>query len=276
VARERAGPLEYSRKFWVRAWLVATFVFLYAPIAILVAFSFNDSRRNIVWQGFTLEYYDKAWRNASLIEAFANSIAIALIATAISTVIGALLALALWRFRFPGKPAVEGAMALPIVIPEICMGVALLVFFSRLGFPSGLPWPLNLTPIVLSHVAFCFPFVTVVVRARLEGFDRSLEEASKDLGASEWQTLWNVMVPHMGPGLVAGALLAMTLSLDDFVITFFTSGPDTITFPVKIYSMVRFGATPEVNAASTVLIAITILLTIVAMRLQAPAKAETG
>jgi len=135
---------------------------------------------------------------------------------------------------------------------------------------------LNLTPIILSHVAFCFPFVTVVVRARLEGFDRSLEEASKDLGASEWQTLWHVMVPYMGPGLLAGALLAMTLSLDDFVITFFTSGPDTITFPVKIYSMVRFGATPEVNAASTVLIAITILLTIVAMRLQAPAKAETG
>jgi spermidine/putrescine transport system permease protein len=269
-------PLDYTRRWWLRLWLALTFLFLYAPIVILVVFSFNDSKRNIVWRGFTTKYYADAWGNASLIEAFTNTLVIAVIATVLSTVIGALLALALWRFRFPGKPALEAGAALPIVIPEICMGVALLVFFSRLGFPSGLPWPLNLTPIVLSHVAFCFPFVTVVVRARLEGFDRSLEEASKDLGASEWQTLWNVMVPHMGPGLVAGALLAMTLSLDDFVITFFTSGPDTITFPVKIYSMVRFGATPEVNAASTVLIAITILLTIVAMRLQAPAKAETG
>jgi spermidine/putrescine transport system permease protein len=272
MARERAGPLEYSRKFWVRAWLVATFLFLYAPIVILVAFSFNDSRRNIVWQGFTLDYYERAWRNASLIEAFANSIAIALIATLISTVIGALLALALWRFRFPGKPAVEGAMALPIVIPEICMGVALLAFFARTGWPTGLPWPLNLGPIVAGHVAFCFPFVAIVVRARMAGFDRALEEASKDLGAGEWQTFRRITLPYMRPGLIAGALLAMTLSLDDFVITFFTSGPETLTFPVKVYSMVRFGATPEVNAASTVLIAVTILLTVIAMRLQRPTR----
>jgi spermidine/putrescine transport system permease protein len=263
-----AGPLDYARRWWLRAWLFAVFLFLYAPIVILVVFSFNDSRRNIVWRGFTTEYYAEAWNNASLTEAFANTMTIALLSTVLSTLIGALLALALWRFRFAGKPALEAAAALPIVIPEICLGVALLVFFNRLGWPQGLPWPLNLTPIVLSHVAFSFPFVMIVVRARLEGFDRSLEEASKDLGASEWQTLRNVMVPHMGPGLVAGALLAMTLSLDDFVITFFTSGPDTITFPIKIYSMVRFGATPEVNAASTVLIATTIVLTVLAMRLQ--------
>jgi spermidine/putrescine transport system permease protein len=264
-----AGPLDYARRWWLRAWLLAVFLFLYAPIVILVVFSFNDSRRNIVWRGFTTEYYAEAWNNASLTEAFANTMTIALLSTVLSTLIGALLALALWRFRFPGKPALEAAAALPIVIPEICLGVALLVFFNRLGWPQGLPWPLNLAPIVLSHVAFSFPFVMIVVRARLEGFDRSLEEASKDLGASEWQTFKNVMVPYMGPGLVAGALLAMTLSLDDFVITFFTSGPDTITFPIKIYSMVRFGATPEVNAASTVLIATTIVLTVLAMRLQA-------
>jgi spermidine/putrescine transport system permease protein len=263
-----AGPLDYARRWWLRAWLLAVFLFLYAPIVILVVFSFNDSRRNIVWRGFTTEYYARAWENASLIEAFANTMTIALLSTVFSTLVGALLALALWRFRFPGKPALEAAAALPIVIPEICLGVALLVFFNRLGWPQGLLWPLNLAPIVLSHVAFSFPFVMIVVRARLEGFDRSFEEASKDLGASEWQTFRNVMVPYMGPGLVAGALLAMTLSLDDFVITFFTSGPDTITFPIKIYSMVRFGATPEVNAASTVLIAITIVLTVVAMRLQ--------
>ena len=136
--------LDYSRRLWVRLWLLLVFVFLYAPIVALVAFSFNDSKRNIVWQGFTLDYYAKAWNNASLFEAFTNSLVIAFVSTLVSTVIGALLALALWRFRFPFKPVAEGAVALPIVIPEICMGVALLAFFSRVGWPNDLVWPLNL------------------------------------------------------------------------------------------------------------------------------------
>lgn len=274
--REPIGPLDYTRRLWLRSWLLVVFVFLYAPIFILVVFSFNDSRRNIVWQGFTTEYYGRAAANASLIEAFSNSLVIALVSTALSTVIGALLALGLWRFRFLGRAALDGASALPIVIPEICMGVALLVFFNRIGFPTDLPWPFSLTPIVIGHVSFSFPFVAVVVRARMAGFDRSLEEASKDLGASEWQTFWSITVPYMKPGLIAGGLLAMTLSLDDFVITFFTSGPGTLTFPVQVYSMVRFGATPEVNAASTVLIVLTVILTIVAVRLQRPDKQAGG
>ncbi|MCB1969463.1 MAG: ABC transporter permease [Geminicoccaceae bacterium] len=269
---ERKGVLDYGRQWWVRIWMLCVFVFLYAPIVILVVFSFNDSKRNIVWRGFTLDYYYKAISNSSLIEAFTNSIFIAIISTTVSTAMGALIALGLWRFRFPGRSVLEGLNALPIVIPEICMGVSLLVLFNRIGWPNDLPWPFNLGPIVIGHVVFSFPFVAVVVRARMEGFDRSLEEASKDLGASEWQTFRRVTVPYMKPGLVAGALLAMTLSLDDFVITFFTSGPDTLTFPIKVYSMVRFGATPEVNAASTVLILITLLLTVVAMRLQKPEK----
>ena len=268
------GPLDYTRRWWLRAWLALTFVFLYAPIAILILFSFNDSRRNIVWQGFTFDYYVKAANNLSLIEAFTNSLVIALLSTVISVVLGGLFALALHRFRFPGKPAVEAANQLPIVVPEICMGVALLVFFAEVGWPRGLPWPLSLANIVAGHVAFSFPFVAVVVRARLQGFDRAQEEASRDLGASEFQSFRRVTLPYMRPGLIAGGLLAMTLSLDDFVITFFTSGPETLTFPVKVYSMVRFGATPEVNAASTVLIAITIALTVVAMRLQAPPKTD--
>jgi spermidine/putrescine transport system permease protein len=278
LGRSPIGPLDYTRRLWLRLWLFAVFVFLYAPIVILVVFSFNDSRRNIVWQGFTTDYYLKAAENASLIEAFGNSLIIAFVSTVLSTIIGALMALALWRFRFPGRAGLDGAVALPIVIPEICMGVALLVFFNRVGWPAGMPWPLNLTPIVIGHVAFSFPFVAVVVRARMAGFDRSLEEASKDLGASEWQTFWNVTVPFMKPGLIAGGLLAMTLSLDDFVITFFTSGPGTLTFPVQVYSMVRFGATPEVNAASTVLIVVTVLLTVIAVRWQRPDKqaAELG
>ena len=250
-----------------------TFVLLYAPIITLMMFSFNDSRRNIVWKGFTFKYYIKAWNNDGLIEAFTNSLTIAIISTLVSTVIGTMVALTLWRFRFPGKPAYEGFMALPIVVPEICMGVAMLVFFARIGWPSGMPWPLNLSAITIAHIAFSFPFVAVVVRARLVGFNRELEEAAKDLGASEWQTFRDVILPFMKPGVVAGALLAFTLSLDDFVITFFTSGPDTVTFPVKVYSMVRFSVTPEVNAASTVLVVITVIATFFAMKFQAPDKA---
>jgi spermidine/putrescine transport system permease protein len=270
--RDPIGPLEFTRRTWVRLWLLAVFVFLYAPIVVLIAFSFNQSKRNIVWTGFTTDWYGRALNNASLIEAFTNSIMIAVISTILSVVLGGLLALGLHRFRFPGKPVLDGVSALPIVIPEICMGVSLLVFYARIGWPSGLPWPLNLSQVIIGHVVFSFPFVAVVVRARMEGFDRSLEEASKDLGASEWQTFWNVTMPYMKTGLIAGGLLAMTLSLDDFVITFFTSGPETITFPVKIYSMVRQSVTPEVNAASTILILFTVALTVVALKFQKPSE----
>ena len=248
--------------------LLGTFVFLYAPIITLVAFSFNDSRRNIVWRGFTFKYYEKAWNNASLVEAFANSLTIALLSTFISVVLGTMTAILLWRFRFPGKAGYEGLVSLPIVIPEICLGVAMMAFFSRIGWPAGLHWPLNLGAITIAHISFSFPFVTVVVRARLASFNRELEEAAKDLGAGEWQAFKDILIPHIRPGLIAAALLAFTLSLDDFVITFFTSGPDTITLPIKIYSMIRFSVTPEVNAASAVLIAITLIMTSFALWFQ--------
>ncbi|MGE0595899.1 MAG: ABC transporter permease [Hyphomonadaceae bacterium] len=272
-AKEKPGPLEYMRHWPLRVIVGATLFFLYFPLLILMAFSFNDSRRNIVWQGFTLDYYEKAFNNDSLLQAFVNSLTIAFFCTILSVVLGALAAVMLWRFRFPGRTAAEGALALPIVVPEICMGVAMLVFFARvMPWPQGLPWPLNLGAIIIAHVSFAFPFVATVVRARLASFNRELEEAAKDLGASEWRTFIDVLVPHMQPGLIAGALLAFTLSLDDFVITFFTAGPDTITFPVKVYSMLRFSVTPEVNAASTVLIVITVLLTAVGLQLQASAE----
>jgi spermidine/putrescine transport system permease protein len=276
LRRTPIGPLDYGRRLWIRASLLATFVFLYAPIVTLMAFSFNDSRRNIVWRGFTWKYYEKAWNNDSLFEAFTNSLSIAFFSTVISTVLGTLVAVMLWRFRFPFKGAYEGAMALPIVIPEICMGVAMLVFFARIGWPTGMPWPFNLSAITIAHISFSFPFVAVVVRARLVNFNRELEEAGKDLGASEWEIFRDILLPFLRPGIVAGALLAFTLSLDDFVITFFTSGPETITFPVKVYSMVRFSVTPEVNAASTVLIVVTVVLTSVALWLQNRGQKEAG
>ncbi|MFY8141211.1 MAG: ABC transporter permease [Caulobacter sp.] len=275
--RPPPGPLEYLRRWPLQAWLVMVGVFLYAPLITLMAFSFNDSKRNIVWQGFTLKYYEKALNNAGLVEAFGNSLTIAAVSTVLSLILGALAALALWRFRFPGKPVVDGAMALPIVVPEICMGVAMLVFFARvMPWPQDLPWPFNLGAIIIAHVSFCFPFVAVVVRARMASFNREMEEAARDLGAGEWRMIRDVIIPHMAPSLVAGALLAFTLSLDDFVITFFTSGPDTVTFPVKVYSMVRFSVTPEVNAASTILIVMTVILTALALRLQGDPAAVSG
>lgn len=265
------APLEYTRRAWLRLWVGLVLAFLYAPILTLVAFSFNDSKRNIVWRGFTLKYYGQALHDEGLMQALGNSLTIAALATVFSLILGALSALALWRFRFPGKALAEGTMSLPIVVPEICMGVAMLSFFAAVGWPTDLPWPLSLSAIVIAHITFCFPFVTMVVRARLASFNREQEEAAKDLGASEWRALVDVIIPHMRPGLVAGALLAFTLSLDDFIITFFTAGPNTNTFPVKIYSMVRFSVTPEVNAISALVILLTICLTAVAMKVQGEA-----
>ncbi len=273
LPRRRVDPLDYAGRIWMRAFLGMVLVLLHAPLVLMMAFSFNDSRRNIVWRGFTTKYYEKAWNNDGLIEAFVNSLTIAAANTVVATVLGAMAALLLWRYRFPFKSAYEGFMALPIVIPEICMGVAMLAFFSRIGWPSGMPWPLSLSAVAAAHVAFSFPFVAIVVRARMAGFNRELEEASRDLGATEWQTFRHVILPHMRPGLVAGALLAFTLSLDDFVITFFTSGPETVTFPVKIYSMVRFSVTPEVNAASTVLVVMTLVVAALMLRVQRPDRA---
>ncbi|HEX5644950.1 MAG TPA: ABC transporter permease [Erythrobacter sp.] len=266
--RTPRAPLEYTRTLWMRSWVTAVLVFLYAPLLVLVIFSFNDSKRNVVWRGFTTKYYEKALNNDTLVEALVNSLTIAAFATAFSLVIGAMTAIMLWRFRFRLKGIVDGTISLPIIVPEICLGVAMLIFFSWIDWPTNLIWPLNLGAITIAHITFCFPFVTMVVRSRLASFNKEEEEAAKDLGASDWQAFKDVLLPHMRPALVAGALLAFTLSLDDFVITFFTSGPDTITFPVKVYSMVRFSVTPEVNAASTLLIVITVVLTAIALRLQ--------
>ncbi|MBL9067541.1 MAG: ABC transporter permease [Sphingopyxis sp.] len=275
-ARAPIAPLEYSRTLWMRLWVGAVMVFLYAPLVVLMIFSFNDSKRNVVWRGFTTKYYEKALGNDQLVEALINSLTIAALATLASLVLGTLAAVMLWRFRFPWKGAIDGTISLPIIVPEICLGVAFLMFFAAVGWPTDLVWPFNLGAITIAHITFCFPFVTMVVRSRLATFNREQEEAAKDLGASEAQVFRDVLIPHIKPALVAGALLAFTLSLDDFVITYFTSGPDTITFPVKVYSMVRFSVTPEVNAASTLLIILTVVLTFIALKAQGvKAIAET-
>ena len=248
--------------------LCCTIVFLYAPIIVLVIFSFNDSRRNVTWHGFTFKYYEKAIHNNNLIEAFLNSLSIAFFNTVFSLILGTLTALLLWRFRFSYKSVYEGIILVPIIIPEICIGIALLVFFKLCGWPNDLPWPLNLSKITCAHILFSFPFVAVIIRARLATFNLAQEEAALDLGANHKQIFKNVLFPHLKPALIVSSLLAFTLSLDDFVITFFMSGPETTTVPIKIYSMVRFSVTPEVNAASTILLLITIALAAIAIWIQ--------
>lgn len=252
--------IDYHQTWWVKFFFWSTIFFFYSPIITLMAFSFNNSRRNIVWRGFTLKYYEKAINNIDLLEAFSNSLIIALVSTLISLVLGFLTAYSLWRFKFPFKAIYEGALSLPIVIPEIAMGVSMLIFFNQINWPTDLSWPYNLSAIIIAHITFSFPFVAVVIRARLQNFNFEQEEAAMDLCASQLRILWDIVIPFLKPAFISGGILAFTLSLDDFVITFFTSTPNTVTFPVKVYSMLRFSVTPEINAISTIMILITFLL----------------
>jgi spermidine/putrescine transport system permease protein len=224
------------------------YAFLYAPIIILVIFSFNASRFVSAWQGFSFRWYIELFNNAAMGTALKNSLIVALVSTLISTVFGTMVALAMERYDFWGKLGFDALLYLPVIIPDIAMAVMLLLFFVMVSFT------LSLITIIISHIAFNISFVAIVVRARLVGFDRSLEEAAQDLGANELQTFWYVTLPLLMPAILGGALLAFTLSLDDFVITFFTAGVGSTTLPLRIYSMVKLGITPEINAISTLLL----------------------
>ncbi|UCH60974.1 MAG: ABC transporter permease [Anaerolineales bacterium] len=236
------------------------FALLYLPVIILVIFSFNNTRSIAVLTGFSLEWYSKLIQNVELLDAARNSLIVGLISTVVSTVIGTLTALGMERFSFRMRTAFDANLYLPIVIPEIVMGISLLLFFNQALFPfieklSGYRASTGLHTITVSHIAFNIPFVYVIVRARLADFDRTLEEAAQDLGANEWHTFLRVTLPLLMPGIVGGALLAFTLSLDDYLITVFTKGVQSQTMPIYIYSLVRRGVTPEINALSTVLLA---------------------
>ena len=237
-------------------WAVLMYAFLYLPIVTLMVFSFNNSRAGVVWKGFTLNWYRKLFQDTSIMLALENSLLIAVMTTVIATVIGTMAALAMYKYQFRGKLVWNSLIYMPVIIPEIVMGVSLLVFFAFLKVTLGI------ATITIAHIAFCVSYVIIVVRARLHGFDRSLEEASMDLGANRFQTFFHVTLPLIAPGVISGALLCFTLSLDDFVITFFTQGPSSTTLPVKIYSMVKFGITPVINAVSTLLLILTAIAVI--------------
>ncbi|HEX7156789.1 MAG TPA: ABC transporter permease subunit [Burkholderiaceae bacterium] len=236
---------------WMWGCAVGGYLFLSLPLVVVIVFSFNDSKMNATWVGFTTAWYERLLADQAMLGAAGNSLAIALVASVAATVLGTLAGFALHRYRTRVLPALVFA---PIAVPEILMGVALLMFFVAINLTLGL------ASITLAHIAFCIGYVAIVVRARLAGMDETLVEAARDCGATPLGAFRYVTLPLIMPGVIAGALMAFTLSIDDFVITFFTAGATTTTLPLQIYSMVKISVTPEVNAVSTLLLALTLLL----------------
>ena len=263
-----AAPFQWERGFLAaHSWLV--YFFLYAPIVVLIVLSFNEGRHAANWEGFSFRWYAKLIENKLLIKSVKNSLLIAGATTVLSTIVGTLAALALARFSFRGKSGTQALLFLPIIIPEIVLGAALVTFFGTIEMR------LSIWTVILAHMVFTVSYVAIVVRARLSGFDRSLEEAAMDLGAGPLETFFRVTFPLILPGVVAGALLVFTLSIDDYVITSFVAGVGSTTLPLQIYSMIKVGVTPEVNAVSTLLLLMTIIMIVFAQRLQ-QAPGEPG
>ncbi len=248
---------EKKPALWLRVYSILVYAFIYAPILILIIFSFNSQKLNIHWEGFTTHWYKVLFNDAQILLATRNTLLIAIISTLVATVIGTMAALAMHRYRFPLYNTSETVMYIPIVIPEVVMGISLLVFFVMINFTLGL------TTITLSHIAFSIPFVALVVRARLHGYDRAIDEAAMDLGANELTTFWRITLPTIMPGVLAGAMLALTLSLDDYVITYFTAGPGSTTLPLRVFSMVKTAVTPEINALSSIWVLIIFILLVI-------------
>jgi spermidine/putrescine transport system permease protein len=268
--------VERGRLTWsglsLTAHAVLMYLFLYVPIAILVIFSFTRDEFGVRWTGFTLGWYTRLFANERLMGSALNTLYVALISTLVSTILGTLLALALERYRFRGRGATDALLYLPIVIPEIVMAVALLAFsafaFDLVRLLTGEALRRNLSTVIIAHIAFSISFVVVVVRTSLKNFDNRLEEAAADLGANPWRAFWRVTFPLILPGIIGGALLAFTLSLDDFIISLFLSGPGTSLLPVEVYNKVRRAVTPEINAISTLMLILSISLVVLSQAVQ--------
>ena len=253
MSRER-NPL-------LTAFAALVFVFLFAPIVVLIIFSFNDSRRSFVWHAFTTDWYARLLANDELLAAVGTTLQVGLVAVVISTILGSLLGLGLARLRFRGRGPTETLLLLPMVTPEIVMGLSLLLFFLQLFDSTG-----SFGQLSIAHITFCISYVAITVRARAAGMNPQLEEAARDLGDSALGALWHVTLPLIAPAIVAGALLAFALSFDDYVVTVFNSGIGTTTLPLYIYSAIKFGVSPEINAISSIIVAITAIVLFIAWR----------
>ena len=231
------------------------YIFLFLPISVIVVNSFNatTSKPYLTWKGFTFAWYGKLFQNLALLESFGITIFIAVVRTLLSTAIGTLAAVGMYKYKFKGKGIIDGLLYIPVVIPEIVLGIALLTLFAGVHIPRGV------ISLVLAHVTFCIPFVIFNIRARLTGYDNSIEEASMDLGANRISTFFNITLPVLAPGIAGGALLAFTLSIDDVIISYFTNG-QTKTFPLKVMESIKSGVAPDVNALSTLILLATVVL----------------
>lgn len=251
--RERNGPLTL--------FTIAVYVFLFVPIAVLILFSFNDSRRNFAWRGFTLDWYPTLLANDDLLRALFITLQVALVAVLVATFLGTLLGLGLTRMSRSMRAPAETLLLLPMVTPEIILGISLLLFFAQLFGAQG-----SIAQISIAHITFCISYVAVVVRARAANMDPHLEEAARDLGASAWGAFRFVTLPLLVPAIAAGAMLAFALSFDDLVVSTFNAGVGSSTLPLYIYSKIRFGVTPEINAISTIIVAVTAVAILIAWR----------
>lgn len=238
-------------------WMGFVLLFFYLPIAVLVLFSFNESKLNIVWTGFTLDWYASLWHDTVLVRALQNSLIVAVFTTLISLVLGTAGAWLLHRYRYRAASLLETLAFLPMIVPEVILGVSLLILFVTIGVQLGY------TTIVISHVTFCFPFVMASVQARLSGLDPALEEAALDLGATPVQAFTKVLVPYLMPAIVSGGLMSFTLSLDELIVTYFTASAGTRTLPLEIFGRVKKGLDPSLNAISTVFIVVTVLALVI-------------
>ena len=251
------------RKLGVLAAMsMGNLLFLYGPIVVLIVFSFNASRLSAQWAGFTTDWYLRLAEDASLRTALKNSLIVASVSTVIAALLGVAAAVGLERAAAGSRRLVEGAMLLPLLVPEVALGVALMLFFVTIRVPLGL------ATVTLGHAAFNLPVVMVIVRARLRKMDPRLVEAAYDLGASPWQAFRRVTLPLLAPAIAGGVLMAFTISLDDFIVTFFTGGPGSTTLPLKVYSMIKSGVSPEINALSAVLVLVSMGLVALAAMLQ--------
>lgn len=241
--------------------LTLVFIFLFLPILIIILFSFNTSKLNIVFEGFTLSWYKKLFDNPMLLEALFNTLIIGAVSTVISTIIGTISAYGLKKYDFKGKKLINELLYIPVIIPEIVLGISLLCIYSLMKIELGM------FTLMLSHIAFSIPFVIINVNSSLDTMNPNLEQAAADLGASKLKTFFNIVIPSLIPGILSGAQLAFTLSLDDVVISYFTAGPESNTLPLQIYSMVKTGVTPDVNALITIMLIIIFIGLFISMSL---------
>ncbi len=245
-----------------KVYIAIVMALLFLPIFILIAFSFNESRLNVIFTGFTFDWYVRLFSNTDLLDAFKNTILIAVLSTSISTIIGVPSAVGLKKFNFRGRRLINKLIYIPIVIPEIVLGIALLSMFTLAKLELGF-WT-----VLLAHISFSVPFIITSIHSTLYALPKHVESAAADLGASRWQTFWYITLPLIWPGIVSGALLAFTLSMDDVVISYFSAGPDTNTLPLYIYANIKTGISPDVNALTSIMLVVTVISLVLSAHLQ--------